>query len=291
MGSLSSCEYLGRSHSSSAEFPDAEGIVALGESAAVLIEREFAVEPVWIRIPKGALKKNLPGCGFEKVRSANNLAYSHCEVVGDAGELVTRNAIASPDEEVAKVEAGDEALRTEVEIFKFNSLAVRDAEAPVELCRNLGKRGREIKWAIPAALWAAGARVNGLVIGFIAADAWTIVEDGAFMGSAKSGKEVLAGAATGVNESAVAKFLPRSVINISTATLFVRSAASAAIRSFVPAEAQPAEVFESGLHVLRAGAIVIEILHAHNQLPMGLASSLPGAVECAGVADVEIAGG
>jgi hypothetical protein len=55
----------------------------------------------------------------------------HGRVIDNYGELVGRDVVAAPDDEVSQIAAGDEELRTEVEVGEVDFFAVGDAEAPV----------------------------------------------------------------------------------------------------------------------------------------------------------------
>ncbi len=78
-----------------------------------------------------AVEQNLPRGGFEQIFSTHNFSDFHCRVVGHAGKLVTRNAIAPPDNKVAKIHARHKALRTQIPVLKLDGLAVRNAKTPV----------------------------------------------------------------------------------------------------------------------------------------------------------------
>jgi len=81
-------EYISGGHAPAAQFTDAEGVVALGEPTALLVDNQVAMEPVWVAVAEGAIEEDLPGCGFQQVGAADYLCNAHGEVVGYAGELV-----------------------------------------------------------------------------------------------------------------------------------------------------------------------------------------------------------
>jgi len=85
--------------------------------------------------------------------------------------------------------------------------------------------------------------------------------------------------------------LPDCAVHISTPALFVRGVWTADVGSFVPVEAEPAEIFECGVPVFGATAIGVEIFHPHDEHPTCLTGALPRTIEGAGMPDVEIAGG
>lgn len=124
-------KYLGWCHSFTAKFANAESIVALGESAAVLIDGQLAVIPGRVWVTEGAVEEDLAGCGYQQVGPSDDLGDVHGEIVGDAGELVAWNLVATPDEEVTEVEPSGEGLKAEVGVVEFDDFSVRDAKTPV----------------------------------------------------------------------------------------------------------------------------------------------------------------
>ena len=54
-----------------AEGADGEGVVALGETEAMLVGEEMSVEVGWDGEVEGALEEELAGGGFEEVASAD----------------------------------------------------------------------------------------------------------------------------------------------------------------------------------------------------------------------------
>jgi len=74
----------------------------------------------------------LAGGGLEQVGSADDFGDLHGGVVDGDSELVGRNSVFAPDEEVAEVFAGGEGLVAEVFVFKCDCLVVRDLESPVD---------------------------------------------------------------------------------------------------------------------------------------------------------------
>jgi hypothetical protein len=63
------------------------------------------------------------------------------------------------------------------------------------------------------------------------------------------------------------------------------------VRSLVPADAQPAQIFERGIGVDGAAALAVEVLHAHHQRTARLANALPSSPEGARVAHMQVACG
>ena len=192
-----------------AQGADAERVVALGEATAFAIGDQGAMKPCRIREAKRAVEQNLARGGLEQVCSADNFGDAHGCVVGDAGQLITRNAVAAPDDEVAEVFAGDEALVAQVEIIEFDGFAVRDAKAPVGgrrflICRRISLRVGPGKW------WTAGAGparswIDGFVVERIGISA--------FVRSAERGGKVFAGAAAGIEESGLKELAPGGAVD------------------------------------------------------------------------------
>jgi len=85
--------------------------VALGEASTFAIDDQTAVEPCRILKAERAVEQDLARGGLEQIRAADDFGDAHGCVIGDAGELVARDAITAHDDEVAEVLAGDEALR------------------------------------------------------------------------------------------------------------------------------------------------------------------------------------
>jgi hypothetical protein len=106
--------------------------VTLGKPLAILVNCQLTVEPFGRGVLKGAVEEDLASCGFQKVGAANDLCYLHREVVGDTGQLIAWQAIPTPHEKIAEVDAGREALGAEVGITKLDDFAFRNTESPVE---------------------------------------------------------------------------------------------------------------------------------------------------------------
>ena len=134
-----------RRNSALAQNAQTERIVALGQAAAVRVRHQPAVEPIRSCESQRAVEQNLPRRGLEQVFAAHHFGDFHGGVVGHAGKLITRAALAPPHHEIAKIYAGHKALRTEISIHKLNRFAVGNTEAPIEITRllNLARGGIE----------------------------------------------------------------------------------------------------------------------------------------------------
>jgi hypothetical protein len=66
---------------------------------------------------------------------------------------------------------------------------------------------------------------------------WLVVERiqiSAFMRSAEGRSEIFAGAAAGIDESAIEEFLPRSAVDLGSLALRIGGARTADVRAFLP---------------------------------------------------------
>jgi hypothetical protein len=123
------------------------------------------VEPFWVLEAKRAVEQNLAGGGFEQVGPTRHFCDAHGRVVGNAGKLITGTAVASPDHKIAEIFAGNEALWTEVAIFKLDYLAVVYAESPMKAFRLVDPAGAGLQNLLGTAqLRPARAGVYGLVV-------------------------------------------------------------------------------------------------------------------------------
>ncbi len=250
--------------------------MALGEAASVVVHDERAVEPRGVGIAQRAVEQDLAGGGLEEVRAANDLRDAHGVVIDHAGELVAGDSVAAPYDEVAEVDAGDEALGAEVEVVEGDHLAWGDAEAPVKAERMALGDGRERIFG------SAGAGVDGFVV---------VAGGGGFMGRGEGGGEVFAGAVAGIKEAAEEQAAPGLDVGAVALALEVWRARTAHVWPLMPADAEPEEIFYGGGGKLSAAALGVKIFNAENDGALGVAGALEGFPEGAGVADVEIAGG
>jgi len=114
-----------------AQGANAECVMALGQAAAFAISDQSAMKPGWIREAEGAVEQDLARRGLKQVGAADDFSDAHRRVISDARELIARNTVPPVYDEVAKVLAGDETLRTKVEVMEVDRFAVGHAKAPV----------------------------------------------------------------------------------------------------------------------------------------------------------------
>ena len=88
------------------------------------------------------IKKELPEGGMEEVRAAHHLGDLHFAVIDYDSELISRNIVFAPDDEIAKVNAGDSALWSERPIEELQSFPLWHAGAPVHTGRFFRSRNR-----------------------------------------------------------------------------------------------------------------------------------------------------
>src|ERR1017187_8195999 len=77
-----------------------------------------------------AVQENLAGGGLEQILAADDFGDLHRRVVHYDRQLVSRNIIVPPDDEIAKIFSGDELLRAAVAIDEGNCFPVRHPETP-----------------------------------------------------------------------------------------------------------------------------------------------------------------
>jgi hypothetical protein len=259
---------------------DAKAVMSLCEAAAIVVDNELAVEPGGEREAEGAVQENLSGGGLEQVGAADDFRDAHEVIVDDAGELVAGDAVATPDDEVAEVDACGEAQRAQVLVVEGDDLAVGDTEAPVE-AEGVGV------WNGGQAIGrAAGAGIDRLIVGVGGRFSW-----GGFMRRGEGGGEILAGTAAGVEVAPIEESLPGVSIDGAALALEIGLAGAADVGSLMPADAESEEILNGGGGEFSAAALGVEVFHAEDECAVGIAGALKGLPECAGVADVEISGG
>src|ERR1039458_2280026 len=109
----------------------AQGIVALGQPATVVIHDQPAVIPEGVVEPKGAVKQNLARGGLQQVGATNHLSNSHGCLAGHAGNLIAWTPATPPDHKISKVLTGHKSLLSQVPILELDRFAVGNAETPV----------------------------------------------------------------------------------------------------------------------------------------------------------------
>jgi hypothetical protein len=209
-----------------AEGADREGIVALGEAIAMLVNEESGVKVSWGRKAQGALEQDLASGGFEEVAAADYFGDLGIGVIDYAGELVGREAGVfrmmakgfAPDEEIAEIFAGDEGLLAEVSVYEGDCLAVGDSVAVIHPADCHSRcESRE---------WTATTVVDGLYVNIL-------------VGCMHHGCEVFAAATTGVDVSGDEELVEGSAVQGKALGLIEDR--------WLPGDAEPCEVFEDSV--------------------------------------------
>ena len=76
------------------------------------------------------VKEQLSGGRDQKVLAPDDLGDVHGRVIHHHRQLISRNVIVAPENEIPKVPAGDQMLRAHCHIGEFDGFAVRNPEAP-----------------------------------------------------------------------------------------------------------------------------------------------------------------
>src|SRR5262245_39648717 len=78
-----------------------------------------------------SIEKQLTSSRFEQVFATDHFCDSHCGIINNDRQLIGGNIVMPPNNEIAKVLAGDELPKTIVTIKEGNRLAIWHTEAPV----------------------------------------------------------------------------------------------------------------------------------------------------------------
>lgn len=250
-----------------AQSSQAQGVVALGEADAGVVGHQGTVVEMRWRGFQSAVEQELAGGAHEQVGAANDFGDVHGNIVHDAGELIGRDIVVAPDDEVAEVFPGNELLRAEVGIVESDGLAIGNAKTPVEFAA--GELG--------FLQVAASAWVNGfvVVIGVRGAD---------------SGLEVFARAGAGIHEASLFQSGDGVAVERVALALIVGCERAADVRAFLPIEAEPAEVFEHGGDELHFAAGVVDVFVAEDEDAAVGPGAFQHGPESSRVAEMEIAG-
>jgi hypothetical protein len=92
----------------------------------------------------------------------------------------------------------------------------------------------------------------------------------------------------GINQRRVPQFLPRSEIDCAPFTLDVRRKRSAHVRTFIPSQSKPAQIFDDGVSEFCRTPIAVEIFNAEDQLSAVLFGAFLRAPEGDGMANMKI---
>ena len=103
--------------------------------------------------------------------------------------------------------------------------------------------------------------------------------------------DVFARTGAGINEAAQVKLLERRPVERKAFALLVGRKWATHVRSFLPVESKPVEVFEHGADELRLGARGVEILVAQDECAPVFARTFLGGPESQCVAEMEEARG
>ena len=240
------------------EGADGQGVVALGETDAVLVGEEMSVEVGGSGKVKGLLEEDLAGGGFEEVAAADYFGDLRGRVVDHTGELVRGKAVFAPDEKVAEVFACGERLWAEVFVLEADRFAVGDAEAVVDV----GLEGRFVLLYVEGG--AADAGVDRFVVGV-------------FVRCVHHAGEVFAAAMARVDVAGDEELVESFAVE--------REALGLVRDWWLPRDAKPCEVFEDGFGEVWFRALCVEVFDAEEECAVGGCGALVGGLpEGGGVA-------
>ncbi len=156
MGHMKTCSKLRHDvRRASALLPErakAEGVVTFRQAHAGFIRDERAVVEGRDVQLQCTVEEQLAEGGADQILASHDLGDTHRGIIHDAGKLVARRVIFSPDDEITKIAAGDCTLKTAGSIGKGQLLVVGYAKAPVhgDLCLQLRQRvalgGAKFRW-------------------------------------------------------------------------------------------------------------------------------------------------
>lgn len=197
--------------------------MAFGETLAMFVAHQFAVEEGGRFEAERAVEEQLAGGGEEEVGAAHDFGDLHGVVVGDAGELVRRKIVVTPEDKIAEGAASDEGLRTEGEVSEMNCFTIRNTEAPVDAgaCRDFFDE-----------FCAAGSGIDGFFF--------------ALVRRLECAKDILTRAGAWIKKTGMAQALKFCAVEFDAFALVVRSVRAADVGTFIPREAEPLQVFDKG---------------------------------------------
>ena len=214
-----------------------------------------------------ANQQQLPRGGLQQIGAAHHFRDSHRRVIGHDRKLIGGHVVAPPDHEVAEVASGDEVLPTLTQIVELGGLAIGNEEPPVHVLR------RVVRFRC-AELFPAAAGIERLVVAFL-------------VGSGRRIGQVLARAVAGIDASGIAQLAPGIEVEIAPGALRIGRERPANVRSFLPANAEPAQVFHHRPRKLQLGALRVKVFVAkYQRAAIGL-RALECGPEGAGVPDVQ----
>ena len=210
---------------------------------------------------ESAIQEQLPEGRAQKVGAAHHFGDAHGGVIHHDCELIGRDVVFAPYDEIAEVDARDRALRPGRSIKKLQGFALGNAKAPGHARGILGSNNRQVSGP-------AGARVERLLI--------------LGMGRAGCVQHIATRAIAGIDQAAVAQFLPRGEIE--------RTAFTLQKRSVVPLQTEPAQIFANRLPKPWPAARAIEIFHAQNECAVARPAALLRTPKSDRVAGVQVTG-
>ena len=216
------------------------------------------------------VEQQLTGGAGEQIGPADHLVDLHRVVVGHAGEFVGSHRVAAPDDEVAKIDSGGPYHGARLRVLKLDLAAVGHAEPPGDVARCRGPL---------AGGWPQGGGKDRL----------GVIRAGDVVGGDCRCRHIAAGVGRGVDHAGLFQASPDLLIPVRPFALAVGSVGAAAVGALAPAEVEPTEVVDRGLHKRRAAARGVEVVDPQDK--SGCARSLSSGREGAGVAHVEEAGG
>ena len=104
-------------------------------------------------------------------------------------------------------------------------------------------------------------------------------------------RKVLAGAGAGINASALYQRAPCFEVERTPLALFVRDEGTTNVRTFLPVDAEPMEVFQHSLSELGARALRVEVFVSEDEYAASIASTFEGDPERPSVTEVKQARG
>lgn len=235
--------------------------MALGEALTVRVADEGNVKPRRRFPAEGAVEEELAGGAEEEVRPAHDFGNLHGVVVGDDGELIARHTITPPNEKITEVFSGNKVLRAEVPIDVLDRLAVRHAEAPVQLAglgrvaSRAGRRpqpGRKDRFGVT------------------------------FMRGGEGGLDIFARVRGRIDRPGGSQVFPDRLVKGESGTL--------RLCRFVPVEAEPAQIFDRLPGIIRLAAVAVEVFKAVEQRSARRPCARPSNTKGAGVPPMEFAG-
>ena len=193
-------------------------------------------------------------------------------VVGHHGEFVGGEVVASPDHEVAEVDAGRAGNGALQGVVKLDDASVGHAESPRHATGGRGPLAvrwpqRRRKRCLPPNLGNLGGLVRGV--------------GGLF--------DVAAGMRARIDRSGCLEAAPHLQKPVRPFALHIRAMRAAHVGALGPFESEPVEVFERGGGELGPAAGAVEILDAKHE--SGPAGPIGGDGERSRVPRVEISGG